>query len=134
MPMIAALTPRPLQESGNFQCTGAEAAGAVIGRDFVRLTHGRDCYHPETRTIYLSEATYHGTDAGAVYRALHEAGHARQHAERPVWFALRNIWVFRLWIEWDAWRRAATWMRAMGLDAEAARAVRDEGMKSYARF
>ena len=104
----------------------------VAGRECVRLTMGRDCYHPETRMIFLSAESYHGRDAGAVYRALHEAAHARQHAERPLWFSLRNVCLFRLWIEWDAWARAEVWMRGLGFAPESLGPVRDKGMMSYA--
>ena len=112
-------------------CTGAEAAAWVVGAERVRMTHGRDCYHPETRTVFLSEATWHGLEPEALYRALHEAAHARQHAERPLWFSLRNVWVLRLWIEWDAWRRADVWLRGFGWEPGAVRAVRDAGLGSY---
>lgn len=110
--------------------TGAEAAREA-GRVCVRITNGRDCYHPETRTIFLSAGTYHGADAGAVYRALHEAGHARQHEERPFWFSFHYARLFRLAIERDAWKRAERWMRDFGLEPEAVRGERERGLGSY---
>jgi len=134
---IAALAPLPLPESSftfHFAAmTGAEAAMSVAGRGCVRMTHGRDCYHPETRTVFLSAETYHGWDAGAVYRALHEAAHARQHAGRPFWFSLRHVRLFRLWIERDAWSRADGWLRGLGLSPAEVRAEREKGLRSYAR-
>ena len=114
--------------------TGAEAAVAVAGREHVRLTRGRDCYHPETLTVFLSEESYHGWDAGSIYRALHEAAHARQHVERPLWFSLRNVRLFRLGIEQDAWRRADVWMKRLGFDPEEARGEKEMGLRTYAGF
>jgi Zn-dependent membrane protease YugP len=112
--------------------TGAEAAGSVAGSGRLRLTRGRDCYHPETGMIFLSAQTHGGSDAGAIYRALHEVAHARQHIERPVWFSLRNVHFLRRWIERDAWRRADVWMRGMGLEPEDVKAERERGLGSYA--
>lgn len=112
---------------------GAEAAASVVGRERVRVTRGRDCYHPGTRTVFLLEETYHGTGAGAVFRALHEAAHARQHLERPAWFALRNWRFFRLWIERDAWRRAEEWMRELGFEPGVADEEKELGLRSYSR-
>jgi len=111
--------------------TGAEVAAIFAAGRRVLVTRGRDCYQPETRTIFLSEQTYRGTDAGAIYRALHEAAHARQHAGRPVLFALRNAQPIRLWLERDAWRQAAEWMRKTGLDPEAAKVEETRCLRSY---
>lgn len=111
--------------------TGAEAAIAVAGRGHVRITRGRDCYHPETRTVFLSEASYHGWDPASIYRALHEAAHARQHLERPLWFSLRNVRLFRLAIERDAWNRADVWMRRLGFDPGKTGEERKRGLSSY---
>jgi len=112
--------------------TGAEAAALVIGRERVRVTRGRDCYQPETRMLFLSWETWHGTGAGAIYRALHEAAHARQHIERPLWFSQRHVPLLRLRIERDAWRRAELWMREMGLDPQGASVEKELGLASYA--
>ena len=113
-------------------CTGAEAAAVVAGRKRVRMTRGRDCYHPESRTVLLSEETWRGTDALSVYCALHEAAHARQHIERPLWFSLRHVRLARFWIEWDAWRRAGIWLRDRGWETEGLRDERNKRLRTYA--
>jgi Zn-dependent membrane protease YugP len=113
--------------------TGFEAAASVVGRERVRVTRGRDCYHPGTRTVFLSAETWRGSDAGAICRALHEAAHARQHAERPVWFSLRDVRMFRLRIERDAWVRAGKWMRDLGFGPGAMRDEMERGLGTYAR-
>ncbi len=81
--------------------------------------------------MFLSEETWGGSDAWAVYRALHEAGHARQHEERPVWFSLRNLKPVRVWIEWDAWRRAGVWLRRLGWEPADLRERRNKELGSY---
>lgn len=49
-----------------------------------------DHYDPRTRTLRLSQSTYHSTSVAAIGIAAHEVGHAVQHATGYAPLALRN--------------------------------------------
>lgn len=49
-----------------------------------------DHYNPKDKTVNLSEAVYHGKNAGAAAIASHECGHAVQHATAYSWLTLRS--------------------------------------------
>ncbi|MFO8071376.1 MAG: zinc metallopeptidase [Polyangia bacterium] len=77
--------------------TGAEAARAVLRRNGlqnVRVveTHGRlsDHYDPRSRTVNLSPDVYRRPSVAAVAVAVHEVGHALQHADSYAPLALRS--------------------------------------------
>lgn len=68
--------------------TGAQAAKAVLNQN--NLSHIRiervsgnltDHYDPRDEVIRLSDSVYGSTSIGAIGVAMHEAGHAVQHAE-----------------------------------------------------
>jgi len=60
-----------LDENGLFQVAVTECAGELT-----------DHYDPRTETVALSQAVYSKDSVGAISVALHEVGHAVQHAER----------------------------------------------------
>jgi Zn-dependent membrane protease YugP len=112
--------------------TGAGLARSLVGHEHVKQTLAHDCYHPETGCIYLSAATYEGTDEVSLYCALHEVAHRQQHEQIPNRFALRWIPLMRLWLEYDAWRRADRMLRDMELfDPAIVRMVRDAALMRY---
>lgn len=68
--------------------TGAQAARFVLDKNNlsqIRVEHIRgeltDHYDPKAYVIRLSDAVYNSTSIGAIGVAMHEAGHAVQHAE-----------------------------------------------------
>lgn len=68
--------------------TGFQAAQAVLRANGVtdvpiRCISGdlNDHYDPKNKTIFLSEAVYHGANTASVGVAAHEAGHAVQYAQ-----------------------------------------------------
>lgn len=59
----------------------------------VKVVIGKfDHYDPATKTIHLRPETIQGADPNAIFRACHEAGHARQHSI--------NSWLWRMRTEW----------------------------------
>ena len=93
--------------------SGAQAARNCIGHDRVKETLCDDCYDPRTGCVFLSCGTFHGIDAGSIYRALHEAAHAQQEDQMPLRFSLSWLWPVRLWLEHNAWNRAPVMMRRL---------------------
>jgi len=80
--------------------TGAEAAFAMLrgaGLHDVRIerAHGvlSDHYDPRHRVLRLSQDVHDGRSVAAVGVALHEAGHALQHAENYAPLSLRTALV-----------------------------------------
>lgn len=59
-----------------------ELLDAQIGENAIRVTKGKnsDYYNPRTKEIVLSAKVYDSTSVAAIGIALHEAGHAIQHA------------------------------------------------------
>lgn len=75
--------------------TGGEAATLMCGLPAV--LDEVDHYDPGQRILCLRQTTMFGRDRFAVYRAIHEAGHAMQHeANGPLWRIRQNLWTFRL--------------------------------------
>lgn len=107
-----------------------EAAAKIMGYERVNIVlemnNGRTCYHPETRTVNLLGDVSFSTKIEGILQALHECGHAQQHLHHPVLFGLRNLWLVRLWLERDAWRKAHAYAHILGLG----KAV--EGLKATA--
>lgn len=67
--------------------------------------HLSDHYNPNTKTIKLSEAVYHGQNIAALAIAAHECGHAVQHAKAYTWLTLRSQLVpvvefSSRWVHW----------------------------------
>jgi Zn-dependent membrane protease YugP len=77
-----------------------------------------NCYVPGEQLIVLRPHCYHGTSRKLLTLAAHEAGHAEQE-HRLGWMtpALRWVLAGRLWLEWDASRRARLLLAAEGLNA-----------------
>jgi Zn-dependent membrane protease YugP len=80
--------------------SGAEAAQALLTHAGIRdvgIEHSRgmlsDHYDPRSRTLRLSKDVYSGRSVAAVGVALHEAGHALQHAQQYAPLALRSALV-----------------------------------------
>lgn len=116
--------------------TAAQIARTHLGYDRVKQTLGRDCYHTASRCVYLSQQTFEGSGIDDVARAMHEVGHAIQHAERPMLFALRNFWPARLWLETDAWNQAVYLMEELpqfsGIDVkQQVKLLRKTCLKTY---
>ena len=61
----------------------------------VQSVEGRltDHYNPETKTVNLSEAVYHGRNVAAAAVAAHECGHVVQHATGYAPLQLRSALV-----------------------------------------
>ena len=61
----------------------------------IEPTRGKltDHYDPRTKTLRLSEATYHNASAAAIGVACHEAGHAIQHSNGYLPLKLRSLMV-----------------------------------------
>lgn len=74
-----------------------------------------NAYHPCERMITLIPRHYGGTGAHSLTVAAHECGHAEQH-EAIGWMApaLRWLLLGRLFLEWDASRRARRMMHGLG--------------------
>ncbi len=80
--------------------SGAEAAAAMLSRaglSGVRIEQTRgflsDHYDPRSRTLRLSPDVYAGRSVASAGIALHEAGHALQHAQTYGPLALRSALV-----------------------------------------
>jgi len=80
--------------------SGAEAAQALLthaGIHDVDIEHSRgllsDHYDPRSRCLRLSKNVYSGRSVAAVGVALHEAGHALQHAQKYAPLGLRSALV-----------------------------------------
>jgi len=73
-------------------------------------------YRPAERLITLTPRHYGGNSARNLTVAAHECGHAEQHAAIG-WMApaLRWLLLGRLFLEWDASRRARRMMHGLGL-------------------
>ena len=81
--------------------TGAEVAQAILRDNDVRdvTVHEHqgflsDHYSPTAKTLNLSSAVYHGTDAAAAGVAAHEVGHALQHAQGSLSMWGRTVLVY----------------------------------------
>lgn len=91
-----------------------EVARAILGGNAVLRTVGHDGYHPQTRMVLLSIATFESRNLTAIYRVFHEIAHYRQHERHPLLFAFREWKVVRYMFELDAWRQAGQMMIGFG--------------------
>jgi Zn-dependent membrane protease YugP len=80
--------------------SGAEVARLMLADNGIRdvkvtSVEGEltDHYNPATRTVNLSDAVYHGTNAASTAVAAHECGHAVQHANAYSMLQLRSAMV-----------------------------------------
>lgn len=80
--------------------TGAQAAERLLhsnGIYDVSIEHVRgtltDHYDPRTKTVRLSDSTYHATSVAAIGVAAHECGHVLQHHQEYVPLKLRTMLV-----------------------------------------
>lgn len=79
----------------NMPGTGGELAEHLIERFQLsdvsaEITELGDHYDPQTQTVRLSEANWHGKSLTAVAIAAHEVGHAIQHYQNDVQLAART--------------------------------------------
>jgi hypothetical protein len=65
-----------------------------------------NCYHWWRRVIILRETVAQGTGPFQQLCAAHEAAHHAQNLELPWLRWMRWLEPVRVWIEFDAWRRA----------------------------
>ena len=77
--------------------TGAKAAEMVLekkGISGIVVEEGRfDHYDPKARAIRLSPENFRNSSVTAIAVALHEAGHAMQHAEKSMSLQVRTAFV-----------------------------------------
>jgi Zn-dependent membrane protease YugP len=80
--------------------SGAEVARLMLADNGIRdvkvtSVEGEltDHYNPTNKTVNLSDAVYHGTNAAATAIAAHECGHAVQHANAYSMLQLRSAMV-----------------------------------------
>jgi uncharacterized protein len=80
--------------------SGAEVARLMLADNGIRdvkvtSVEGEltDHYNPANKTVNLSDAVYHGTNAAATAIAAHECGHAVQHANAYSMLQLRSAMV-----------------------------------------
>ncbi len=103
--------------------TGAELCRAWMQERGIAgavLSGPLNAYDPGERIISLRPHCYSGSTPRMLTTAAHEAGHADQHADLG-WMIAAAQWLMpgRLWLEWDASRRAEKILGYFGRAADA---------------
>lgn len=92
--------------------TGAEIARKMLKDHHIHdvqviSTPGQltDHYHPNKKTVNLSESVYNQRNAAAAAVAAHEVGHAVQHAKAYSWLEMRSqlVPVVSVASKWSQW-------------------------------
>ncbi len=73
-------------------CDALQLDGVTV----TEVAQGGDHYNPNTKTVGLSPANFHGRTLTAVAVATHEIGHAVQHQRAERLMMLRNAWYPRI--------------------------------------